>query len=60
MLQGTYALSASRNFDSYNRFFSNTTHGVHYGNCLWFLGDAHDATQVGQISDWLNTKYQVY
>lgn len=60
VLQGTYALSASRNFDSYNRFFANTTHGIHYGNMLWYVGAAHDASEVGTMSDWLNTKYSTY
>lgn len=45
---------------TFSRMFANSTYGMWYGNFLSYQDVAHDATQVGQISDWLNTKYQVY
>ena len=40
-----------------SRIFANSTLGMYYGSFLWYSGIGHDATQVAQISDWLNTKY---
>lgn len=45
---------------TFSRIFANSTYGMYYGSFLSYEDVAHDATQVGQISDWLNTKYQVY
>ena len=55
----TYSVSAARDFTSFDRIFSNSQQIANYGSGLMYY-DAHDATQVGQISDWLNTKYIVY
>lgn len=55
----TYSVSASRDFTSFDRIFSNSQQIANYGSSLMYY-DAHDATQVGQVSDWLNTKYIVY
>lgn len=43
---------------SFSSFFGGGF-GGYIGNVILY-SDAHDATQVGQISDWLNTKYLVY
>lgn len=40
-----------------SRIFANSTTVMYYGNFLWYGGIGHDATQVAQISDWLNEKY---
>ena len=45
---------------TFSRIFANSTNGIYYGSFLSYQDVAHDATQVGQISDWLNTKYQTY
>lgn len=45
---------------TFSRIFANSSYGMWYGSFLSYQDAAHDATQVGQISDWLNTKYQVY
>jgi hypothetical protein len=37
----------------------NSSYGINFGNQLWYF-DAHDATQVEEVSDWLNTKYSIY
>lgn len=37
----------------------NASYGINFGNQLWYF-DAHDATQVAQVSDWLNDKYSIY
>lgn len=55
----TYSILASRQFDAFNRIFANTTYIINYGSALFYYA-AHDATQVGQISDWLNTKYSAF
>lgn len=50
----------SRNWGYFN--FDNFWGGpavAYIGNTLLY-SEAHDATQVGQISDWLNTKYSIY
>lgn len=39
--------------------FANTTYGIWSGNTLFYTS-AHDATQVAEVSDWLNTKYSIY
>jgi hypothetical protein len=43
------------NFDN---FWGNGA--VAYIGQTLLYSEAHDATQVGQISDWLNTKYSIY
>ena len=40
-----------------SRIFANSTYAMYYGSLLWYSGIGHDATQVAQISDWLNEKY---
>ena len=37
----------------------NSSRGINFGNQLWYNA-AHDATQVAQVSDWLNDKYLIY
>jgi len=39
--------------------WSSAATAINCGNILMYES-AHDATQVGQISDWLNDKYQIY
>lgn len=41
------------------KLFSNGGATMNVGNVLFYT-DSHDATQVGQISDWLNDKYSIY
>ena len=43
---------------SFSSFFGGGF-GGYIGNVLLY-SDSHDATQVEQVSDWLNTKYQIY
>jgi hypothetical protein len=42
----------------FNKLFYSF-YGLNFGNQLMYF-DAHDATQVEQVSDWLNEKYQIY
>ena len=42
----------------FDKLFS-AAYGVNFGNQLMYF-TAHDATQVGQVSDWLNDKYSIY
>lgn len=44
---------------NFARFWGEGGFTGYIGNTLLY-SDAHDATQVGQISDWLNEKYQIY
>lgn len=37
----------------------NAAYGINFGNQLMYFA-AHDATQVQEVSDWLNTKYSIY
>lgn len=41
------------------KLFANSTYAMHAGNVLFYT-DVHDATQVQEVSDWLNTKYSIY
>lgn len=41
------------------KLYANGNAYMNVGNVLFYTA-AHDATQVGQISDWLNTKYSIY
>ena len=41
------------------KLFANSTYAIHSGNVLFYT-DVHDATQVQEVSDWLNTKYSIY
>lgn len=41
------------------RIFGSSNYVTYFGNNMFYT-DVHDATQVGQVSDWLNTKYQIY
>lgn len=47
----------------FNNFYgvgwSSISGNVYGGNMLFYDG-VHDATQVGEVSDWLNTKYSIY
>lgn len=55
--------SNSKTFGGVNftKLFGGVSAGgnIDYGIALMYK-DAHDATQVGEITDWLNTKYQIY
>jgi hypothetical protein len=42
-----------------NALYANGNAIMNVGNVLFYTA-AHDATQVGQVSDWLNTKYSIY
>jgi hypothetical protein len=55
------------NTRTFGQFDFNQLHGgastggdVDYGITLMYNGVAHDSTDVGTISDWLNDKYSVY
>lgn len=41
------------------KLFANGNAIMNTGNVLFYT-DVHDATQVGEVSDWLNTKYSIY
>ena len=43
----------------FKRFWGENGFSGYVGNTILY-SDAHDATQVGEITDWLNTKYQIY
>ncbi len=58
-LEDTYSIYFGRQFTDFDRIFANATHIVHYGNALIYYS-AHSSTEVGTMSDWLNTKYQTY
>lgn len=55
--------SKSKTFGAVNftKLFGGTSAGgnIDYGIALMYK-DLHDATQIGQVSDWLNTKYSIY
>lgn len=42
-----------------SQLYSNDTKFLNSGNVLFYTA-AHDATDVGTVSDWLNTKYSIY
>lgn len=41
------------------RIFGSQNYTTYHGINMFYTA-AHDATQVGEITDWLNTKYQIY
>jgi len=41
------------------KLYGNGNAIMNVGNVLFYT-DAHDATQVQEVSDWLNTKYSIY
>ena len=42
-----------------HKIFRNNGTNIYSGNILFYT-DAHDATDVGTVSDWLNDKYSIY
>lgn len=42
-----------------SKLYANGNAIINSGNVLFYT-DAHDATDVGTMSDWLNTKYSIY
>lgn len=58
-LQDTYSLYFGRRFEAFNKIFANATNIINFGSALIYYA-SHDATDVGTVSDWLNTKYQTY
>jgi len=55
------------NTRTFGQFDFNQLHGgenaggnIDYGITLMYNGVAHDSTDVGTISDWLNDKYDIY
>jgi len=57
----TQSLTYSDTFTFKNLYFHSglPTPDTNWGNMLLYT-DLHDATQVGEVNDWLNTKYSIY
>lgn len=63
---GSFLASTTRDFGGAFRF--NNLYGVgwssisgdFYGGNMLFYNGVHDATQVQEVSDWLNAKYNIY
>jgi hypothetical protein len=64
---GSLLGSTTRDFGNdfrFNKFYGVNWSGIssktiYCGNMLFYDG-IHDATQVGEVSDWLNEKYSIY
>jgi hypothetical protein len=41
------------------RIFGSSNFVTYFGNSMFYT-DAHDATQISQVSGWLNEKYDIY
>ena len=59
--EGASAAYYQANPPSYTiqKLFANGTAAMNVGNVLFYTA-AHDATDVGTVSDWLNDKYSIY
>jgi len=63
---GSLLGSTTRDFGGAFRFNNlygvgwNSFSGDFYGGNMLFYDGVHDATQVQEVSDWLNTKYSIY
>ena len=55
-LEDTYSVYFTRRFEDWDEIFANSTNIINFGSALIYYS-AHDATDVGTISDWLNEKY---
>ena len=57
-ISSTYYASNPLSY-TFGQFFANSNAIMNTGNVL-FYDDIHDVSQVGQVSDWLNDKYNIY
>ena len=57
-LEGSRSKPGSFGATDFGKLFANDQL-INFGNVLFYTA-AHDATQVEEVSDWLNTKYSIY